>query len=161
LNSGFFIFSTVFLALATGYLAATTPRRYVLYLIVMLLAGASVLGMIFKILHSPRADEFLLLGFAGQVAGAALLIRSGIKNDTGKIRLHQLLLGIVIVAQMAAANLFLQELSFARIANYLIVALAATPLVRNEYQHEAEWNLLVLVLIYSIIPVIGDFIGLF
>ena len=151
----------MFLALATGYLAATTPRRYFLYLCVILLSGAYVLGMVFKILHSPGADELLLLGFVGQVAGAALLIRSGIKSDSGKIRLHQLLLGIVIVAQMAAANLFLQELSFARIANYLIVALAATPLVRKEYRHDGEWNLLMLVLLHAILPVIRDFIGLF
>jgi hypothetical protein len=160
IQPGYLFFTTIFLALASGYLIATTQLKYFLYSLAILLSCGYIAGSVFKIMHLPGGEELLLAGLAGNIFGAVLLIRTGLKNGSGKILKYQLALGIIIILQFIAANLFTQVLTFATVANYLVVALTATLLVRKDYVHGGEMSLLIFFLIWAIIPVIFEFLQL-
>jgi hypothetical protein len=155
--SGFLIGSVFVVVAATMYFLIRTSTRYPLYFTVLLLYVIQSAGLVFKIMHLPGADELLMLGYAGTVCGSLLLIWKGFKNQAKEIYLYKILSGVIILAQFILAYFWPHEIyGIARILHYPIVALLGTILLKDQWEHEGEKNLMMLFVLQSLIFILND-----
>jgi hypothetical protein len=155
--SGFLYGSVFVVVAATIYFLIRTGTRYPLYFTVLVLYVIQSVGLVFKIMHLPGADELLMLGYAGTVGGSLLLIWKGFKNQAKEIYLYKILSGVIILAQFVLAYFWPHEIyGVARILHYPIVALLGTILLKDQWEHEGEKNLMMLFVLQSLIFILND-----
>jgi hypothetical protein len=148
---------TLTILIATGYYLIVTSRRFVLHLIVIASFAVKGIGSLFKILHWTGADEILMISYIGFGLGGFLLIWTGLRNPAGKLLYYQLIAGILIAFIVISSFVPVPSLGrLVHLLSYPLAAITGTILLREEYVHQGEKNVLNMYFIGAIIAVIID-----
>jgi uncharacterized membrane protein len=109
------------------------------------------------VLHWSGADELLLISDIGFGLGGFLLIWTALRNPTKKLLYYQLIAGFLIIFIVISSFIPLASLgSLVDLLAYPLAAITGTILLREEYVHQGEKNLLNMYFIGAIIAVITD-----
>jgi hypothetical protein len=161
MNTTFIFASIIFLIIATGYLLVKTGTQFLLYFLVIFLSVAHMMGVIWKIMHLPGADELLMLGIAANICGAVLLIFKSIKNKSNSIHTNKLILGMLIISQFMIPIFLSEHNKVGLLLNYPVTALAGTILINQQSEHKGEKNLLILILLHGVVFIVGALLKVF
>lgn len=132
------------------YLLTQTPKKFVIYSILLILSFIGIVGSTFKIMHWPFAGIMLILGMVGEIIFGFMLSWNAIKNRKDKISFFHLALGVIILFQL----LFAFNKAFvlyARWMNYPIVGLSGTILLNRTETNRGERNVLILVFVQGVL----------
>jgi hypothetical protein len=151
------LISVMILLIASGYFLVITSRRFVLYLVVIASFAMRGIGSLFMVLHWSGTDELLLISDIGFGLGGFLLIWTGLRNPAGKLLYYQLIAGILIAFIVISSFVPVPSLGrLVHLLSYPLAAITGTILLREEYVHQGEKNVLNMYFIGAIIAVIID-----
>jgi peptidoglycan/LPS O-acetylase OafA/YrhL len=155
MNTAFIFGSFSFLAAASIYLLIKMRIQYILYSVVIALCLVQLAGAFFKIMHWTGADELLIVGFAGTILGAGLLIWKSIRNQGKQILFNKLIVGLMLLLQLALA-LFTQARELGGLLNYPVTALIATVIINDQSEHQGEKNMMIVFLMQAVFYLVSE-----
>ena len=148
------------LAGASIFFLIKNRTQYILYSVVILLILMQVIGAFLRILHLPGAEQLLLLGVGGTLLGGVLLIWRAFSNRQGQTILNKLLVGVLLIVQIALPLLDIgSSRNFAGLLNYPVTALLATVLINRQTEHEGEKNMMILFLVQGIFYILMNLLN--
>jgi hypothetical protein len=148
---------TLVILIATGYYLIVTSRRYVLHLIVIASFAVKGIGSLFRILHWTGADEILMISYIGFGLGGVLLMWTGLRNPEQKLLYYHIIAGVLI--SLIVISSFVPVVALERLAQllpYPLAAITGTIILREDYVHQGEKNILNMYFIFSITVVVSD-----
>lgn len=139
------------------YFIITTPIRYYLYSITILLYMLSSVGACLKIMHLPGGDEFLMIGLASELLAGTFLIISGIKSEDLKFKVYKIILGVLLIAYFLLAVSRVSHdydlHSLVVVFPCAILLIAGWIILSKRTLHKGEMNLLIVILVQSILVI--------
>jgi hypothetical protein len=148
---------TLVILIATGYYLIVTSRRYVLHLMVIASFAVKGIGSLFRILHWTGADEILMISYIGFGLGGVLLMWTGLRNPEQKLLYYHIVAGVLI--SLIVISSFVPVVALERLAQllpYPLAAITGTIILREDYVHQGEKNILNMYFIFSITVVVSD-----
>jgi hypothetical protein len=115
-----------------------------------------VLGSFFKILHLAGADQLLIVGLAGTILGAVLLVWKSFRNRQNQLVLNKLIAGAMILLQIGIAIFLPEQSAKTGLLNYPVTAFIGTVLINKQYEHQGEKGVLILFMLQGILYIAID-----
>jgi hypothetical protein len=125
----------------------------------MVIASFAVkgIGSLFRILHWTGADEILMISYIGFGLGGVLLMWTGLRNPEQKLLYYHIVAGVLI--SLIVISSFVPVVALERLAQllpYPLAAITGTIILREDYVHQGEKNILNMYFIFSITVVVSD-----
>jgi len=157
----FIIAAHIALALVSVYFIFKMKFQPILYALAILLNIVMIAGVVMSVWHMPVGSEMMKVGMAGFVLGGVLFIWKGLKNNTGGILKYHLILGVIILVQLALVQFGPEKfLRLEMLLNYPLVGVAGTIILKEDYVHEGEKNLLIVYAFSGLIFIVNDVLQL-